>query len=73
MEGLSARAKRFNVFVNAIGTMLVYTSFFAGTMLLVSTGEFLQHFRTIEEDRTSYELGFYVVQSTQSNHAKRRY
>ncbi|KAL5252413.1 hypothetical protein ACHWQZ_G015250 [Mnemiopsis leidyi] len=34
MEGLSARAKRFNVFVNAIGTMLVYTSFFAGTMLL---------------------------------------
>lgn len=37
MEGLSARAKRFNVFVNAIGTMLVYTSFFAGTMLLVSS------------------------------------
>ncbi|XP_063677625.1 UNC93-like protein MFSD11 [Bolinopsis microptera] len=34
MDGLSARTKRINVLINAIGTMLVYTSFFAGTMLM---------------------------------------
>ena len=62
MEGLSARAKRFNVFVNAIGTMLVYTSFFAGTMLLVSSSlasrESLQIFIYVNFIITEFESEF---------------
>ena len=38
---MNARVKRVNVYTNAMETMLIYTSFFAGTMILVSAGAVL--------------------------------